>query len=299
MPEHTRLFAKVWDHFLYHKAPRMGAAVSFYALFSIGPLLIILIAVAGMFFGVDHVENAVIHYIETMVSSSSAQYIRSIVDAVQRASFGVTGAIVGGVTLVITSIGVLSELQNDLNELWMTPLEKKKLSQSPESMWGTIRSTVVEKIFIVSVLPILACVLALSTVLSRITKDLTILAEKNTSLLPSIQSLDLALSLGLGVLLFALMFRIFPKRKLPWSELFLGGLLTSTLFLVGKIGVTVYLDTIADTAIFGQAGSLVVMLIWVYYSAQVFFFGASFTFVHSLEKGVLCNDTKISSNGLS
>lgn len=287
MPEHSRLFVSVWKHFRYHNASRMGAAISFYALFSLGPLLIILIAVTGIFFETNQVENAVMHYMSMLLSPGSAQYVQSIINTAQTASFGVTGAILGGITLVITGVGVLSELQRDLNELWMTPKEMRKKTEGADSLWGSVRSTVVEKIFIISILPILACVLAISTILSRITADLTRLAGENNAMLPSIQSLDLALSLGLGILLFALIFRIFPKRKLPWKELFLGGLLTSTLFLVGKIGVSIYLDTIADTAVFGQAGSLVVMLIWIYYSAQVFFFGAAFTFVHSLEKGTL------------
>ena len=287
MPEHSRLFVSVWKHFQYHKASRMGAAISFYALFSLGPLLIILIAVTGIFFETNQVENAVMHYIGMLLSPASAQYIQSIINTAQNASFGVIGAILGGITLVITGVGVLSELQRDLNELWMIPKEIQNEESTPVSLWSTIRSTITEKIIIISILPVLACILAISTIANTITADLTLLVSHDSSLIPSIQSLDLALSLGLGVLLFAFIFRIFPKRKLPWSELFLGGLLTSTLFLIGKIGVSIYLDTIADTAVFGQAGSLVVMLIWIYYSAQVFFFGASFTFVHSLQRGTL------------
>jgi len=291
MPEHSRLFASVWKHFRHHNASRMGAAISFYALFSLGPLLIILIAVTGLFFEANQVENAVMHYIEMLLSPASAQYIQSMINAAQNASFGVTGAILGGATLVITGVGVLSEIQRDLNELWMTPKEERSATEESATMLGTIRSTVIEKIFIISILPILACILAISTIASTITSNLTLITGNDGSLAPSIQSLDLALSLGLGVLLFALIFRIFPKKKLPWKELFLGGLLTSTLFLIGKIGVSLYLDTIADTAVFGPAGSLVIMLIWIYYSAQVFFFGASFTFVHSLERGALRHES--------
>ncbi len=287
MPEHSRLFITVWRHFRQKNAQRMGAAISFYALFSLAPLLIILITVTGVFFQENQVENAVTHYVGMLLSPSSAQYIRSLIDTAQSVSFGIVGAIVGVITLVITGIGVLSELQSDLNELWRAPNEEPSPAKKYVSLWMTVRSTIGEKILILSVLPILACILGVSTIASTITADLSLFFGNDPALIPTILAVDLALSLGIGVLLFALIFRIFPARKLPWNELLLGGLVTSTLFLIGKIGMSLYLDTIADTAKFGQAGSLVVLLIWIYYSAQVFFLGASFTFVHSLEKGTL------------
>ena len=274
------LIAATWSHFLDRKASRMGAAVSYYAVFSIAPLCVIVIRIAGLFVGSGSTQRSITNYINTTFGTSAGSFVAQLIDNAHLHSLGLASTLVGGVTLIITAIGVLSELDSDMDELWRADEHDRGRKRRRS---GTIVSYIRRKAVAASVIPIIGILLIGSTLLTNV------IGLFGGHIAPYLQMLDAVVSFGLGTLLFAVIFKILPDTKLPNRELLLGGVVTATLFLFGKVLIGVYVDTLADAAAFGAAGSLVVFLIWIYYSAQVFFLGASFTYVYSKEHGFLGN----------
>jgi membrane protein len=256
----------------------MGAAVSYYAVFSIAPLCVLIISIAGAFLGTLSVETTVARYIGEGFGPATGTLVKNLVQTAHQYPLGVGATIAGALSLVIAALGVLSELDSDLDELWATGPER--ISRRKQSHAAYIRSFVWKKIIAFSVIPIFGLLFVGTTVIS----DISLSAFNLGGIAP--ESIDALMSFILGTLLFALVFRILPDTKLPKRELLLGGLVTSTLFLVGKILINIYVENI-NTAAFGAAGSFVVLLIWIYYSAQVFFLGASFTYVYAKNHGSL------------
>lgn len=263
----------------------MGAAISYYAVFSIAPLCIILIALAGIFLDRSIVETSIMSQISDLLGSSTSSYIGSLINSAQRQSLGIIGAIVSALTIVATAISVLSELNRDLDELWQLP--KKQKTEKKQRFVIRIMNVLKEKIAVFSIIPFAVFLLLSSVVASFILSTVETSALGTPHLWIYLRIADAVLSLCLGTVLFALIYKVLPNTKLPWREVLLGGMVTSILFFIGKLLIGIYLNTIASTSVYGAAGSLAILLIWIYYSSQVFFIGASFIFVYSKEKGYL------------
>jgi membrane protein len=247
-------------------APSMGAALAYYALFSIAPLLLILTGVAGFFFGAQAARGELFGQLAGLMGDEAARAIEGLLAHADRPASGIIAMALGGVTLLFGASTVFNELQSDLDRIWRSP--------ASASGWrGMARSRLLALLLIMLLAVLLIGLLAASALLSA-------LAESWAAHLA-----DAALSLALVTLGFALVYKIVPRVRIAWRDVWMGAMVTAALFVAGKFLIGVYLGRAAPASAFGAAGSLVVLMVWVYYSAQIFLLGAEFTRLYAHEHG--------------
>jgi membrane protein len=259
-------------------APSMGAALSYYTLFSIAPLLMIVIAVAGFFFGAEAVRGELFGQLSGLVGEEGARTIEQMLAAAAaEPAEGIVAAAIGVVVLIVGATTVLGELQNALDRIWRAPALVKT-----GGLRGFARSRVLSITMILGIAFLLVISLAVSAALAALGKwwgewfgAWELLAHV----------LDLVLSFGFMTVLFALIYKIIPRVHIRWHDVWVGAAVTALLFSVGKILIGLYLGKSDIAGGFGAAGSLVLVMVWVYYSAQIFLIGAEFTWVYAHELG--------------
>lgn len=258
-------------------APSMGAALSYYMLFSIAPLLIIVIAIAGFFFGADAVRGEVFAQLSGLMGAQGAGAVEALLKSASRPVEGAIATAAGIVVLVIGATTALAELQSDLDRIWRAPAE-----HSIGGLWKFIRARLLSFAMILTLAFLLMVSLVFGAALSALGKwwgswflGWEVLAHV----------IDLALSFGLTTLLFAMIYKIVPRAHIRWHDVWIGAAVTALLFAVGKLLIGLYLGKSGVTSGFGAAGSLVLVMLWVYYSAQIFLIGAEFTWVYAHEYG--------------
>ena len=258
-------------------APSMGAALSYYTLFSITPLLVIIIAIAGFFFGDDAVRGEVFVQLNGLIGPEGARTVEQMLQSASRPAEGLVAALISFGVLALGATTVLGELQNDLDRIWRAPTEQKS------SGWRRLaRARLLSFAMILAVSFILIVSLVFSAVISAVGKwwgawfgGWELLAHV----------IDLLASFGLMTVLFALIYKIVPRVHIRWRDVWVGAAVTAMLFAVGKVLIGLYLGRSGVTSGFGAAGSLVLLMVWVYYSAQIFLIGAEFTWVYAHEFG--------------
>jgi membrane protein len=272
------LFKAAYDGWQKDKAPRLGAALSYYSIFSMAPLLIISIAMAGLFFGKEAVQGKLLHQIRTLVGSSGAEAIQSMLASAHKPSSGIVATIVGIVALILGASGAFGELQDALNTIW------GKEPDAKGGFWLAIRTRLTSFALVVSIGFLLLITLVISTVLGAMGEALQGIVP-NTAYTFLLQGVNLVISFGVVMLLFAMIFKILPDVKIEWRDVWTGAAVTSFLFTIGKYLIGKYLGSAGITSAYGAAGSLVVILLWVYYSAQILFYGAEFTKAYAQRHG--------------
>ncbi|MDB5891811.1 MAG: ribonuclease [Polaromonas sp.] len=260
-------------------APSMGAAISYYTVFSIAPLLIIVIAVAGLVWGREAVQGEIVGQLSGLMGNEGASGVQALIESANQPAKGVVATVVSIVVLVIGATTVFAELQSAMDRIWDVPAAKKA-----SGIWATLRARLLSLGFILG----LGFLLAVSLVFSAGTAALGSWAS---ALLPGWESLMLVVnfvvSLGMATLLFGLIFKLMPQAKVAWRDVWVGAAVTAVLFEIGKTLIGLYIGKSSVTSSFAAAGSLVVLLIWVYYSAQIFLLGAEFTWVYANDHGSL------------
>lgn len=273
-----RLIKRASRHYGKHNASRMGAALSYYAIFSIAPLTILIIALVGSIFGTQLAESSIVNQLDRVIGSGAGDFIDAIITSTSRHTLGTIGTIASIVTILLGSISVLSVLDTSLDELWETKTQKEN---EPQPFFRRVWSAVQRKFPAFSLIPIMALLflffIAISVFLS--------LYQENFGGVPGFAIManliePVALFL-FGTAFFAFIYRILPDSTLPTRAILLGAIVTSALFLLGRIIIGLYIAHFANTTLYGAAASLVALLIWIYYSAQVFFYGASLTYVYA------------------
>jgi len=260
--------------FIDDEALSRGAAIAFYAITSLAPVLLIVIAVAGLVFGQEAAQNAISGQFSALMGKQAADLLESVIASASAESSGVLATIVGMVTLIATASGVFGEMQAALNTIWKTRSR------------GTILSRLVRariaSLGLVGALGFLLIVsLAVSAGLTAFANHLDTLPVG--ALLLSV--LNFAISLLLFAVLFGAIYKVLPDRTLQWKDVVVGALMTSVLFNIGKTFIGWYLGSSAVASSYGAAGGLIVLLLWVYYSAQIFLFGAEFTKIYANAHG--------------
>jgi len=260
--------------FIDDEALSRGAAIAFYAITSLAPVLLIVIAVAGLVFGQEAAQNAISGQFSALMGKQAADLLESVIASASAESSGVLATIVGMVTLIATASGVFGEMQAALNTIWKTRSR------------GTILSRLVRariaSLGLVGALGFLLIVsLAVSAGLTAFANHLDTLPVG--ALLLSV--LNFAISLLLFAVLFGAIYKVLPDRTLQWKDVVVGALMTSVLFNLGKTVIGWYLGSSAVASSYGAAGGLIVLLLWVYYSAQIFLFGAEFTKIYANAHG--------------
>lgn len=256
--------------------PMMGAALAYYTAFSIAPILVIAIGVVGVVFG-ERGGEGVFETIDGLVGEHGAQAVRAMVEgASSRPRAGVIAAAIGLVTLLIGGSGVFAQLQDSLNVIW-------KVSLKPGVGWGV---TVRRRLFSFGMVGVIAFLLLTSLIVSA---GLSAAGALVAGSLPGGEALwqgvNVAVSLGVVSLLFALIFKLLPDVHLPWRDALIGGFWTGVLFSVGKLAIGMYLGKSGIASAYGAAGSVIVLLLWVYYSSQIVLFGAELTRAYAERSG--------------
>jgi membrane protein len=258
------------------QAPRFAAALSFYTLLSLAPVLLIVIALVGLAVGQTEAREAVVEQVRELMGSSGADAVETVLENAQEPSGGILSLVIGVVVLVFGATGVFGQLQTALNSMW-------EVRPKPgQGVWGVIRTRIISFSAIVGIGFILLVSLAVSAGLAAVGDMLGEGLPGGDVVLGVVNFL---VSFAVISLLFALAFKILPDAVIRWRDVWVGAALTALLFVVGKSVIGLYLGRSSTSSSFAAAGSLVVLLIWVYYSAQIFFFGAEITQVYANRYG--------------
>ena len=259
---------------LKHRSPRLGAALAYYAVFSLGPLLLIVVAVAGVFFGADAVRNSLEAQFKGLIGENGAQAIHAMIAGAASATTGKTASAVGIILLLVAALGVVVQLKDALNTIWEVDQGGKT------GVWAFARSYVVSLAGILGLGFLLAVSLILSTALAAITASFGMSASEGIFW----HSVDLVLSLVVLSLLFGMLFKFFPDAAIQWQDVWPGAFVTAVLFEVGKMAIAWYIGMESLQSTYGAAASLVVLLIWIYYASQIVLFGAELTHVYAVQR---------------
>ena len=255
----------------------LAAALSYYTLFSLAPLLTIAIAIAGFFFGQEAAQNQVVQTSQGFLGKESAEAIQEMIrNASEKPGAGIISTIFGVIALLFGAGGVVGQLQTSLNQIW-------GVAPKPgQGIWGFVRQRFISFAMVLSI----GFLLLVSLVVSALLAGLTALLSGAAGGVAVIgQLLDLLVSFGFVTLLFALIYKFLPDAEIQWKDVWIGAALTSILFTVGKWLIGLYLGSSGVTSVYGAAGSLITVLLWVYYSSLIFFLGAEFTQVYAAQYG--------------
>jgi membrane protein len=244
-----------------------GAAIAFYAATSIAPLLLIVISIAGMVFGREASQGAVIGQLSGLMGKQTAEFLQTTLANASNAETGTVAAIIGVVTLIATASGVFGEMQSALNVIWKA-----------EPTGTTVSRLVRARAASLGLVGALAFLLVISLVVSA---GVTAFGTYLNAILPFgevvVSAVNTIVSFGLLSLVFAAIYKVLPDRPLTWRDVALGAVITALLFTIGKSLIGWYIGSSAIASTYGAAGSLIVFLLWVYYSVQIFLFGAEIT----------------------
>jgi membrane protein len=258
-------------------APSMGAALAYYTVFSIAPLLLIVISIAGLIFGIEVARGEIIAQLQGLMGNTGALVVQGLLESVSKPTESVTAAIIGVVLLMIGATTVFVELQDDLNRIWRVPKRTKDAG-----LFGLIRSQVLSFAMILGIGFLLIVSLIFSAALAALGKWWEPLFG-GFGLLANL--VDVTLSFVLITVAFAMIYKLMPRMKIAWRDVWIGAVVTAFLFTIGKFLIGFYIGRSGIASGFGAAGSLVVVLVWIYYSAQIFLMGAEFTRIYSYTLG--------------
>lgn len=256
-------------------APSMGAALSYYTLFSIAPLLLIVIAVAGWFFGAEAVRGQVTEQLQYLMGEQGAKAIESMIAAASDPKDGIIATVIGVAVLILGATTVFGELQNALDRIWRAPARQRS-----SGWWNLLRTRLLSFGMVLGIAFLLMVSLVLSAALAALGKLWAFPGWEALS-----HALDVLVSFGITTALFAMIYKFIPRVHVAWHDVWIGAAFTAILFAVGKFLIGLYIGKSAVASTFGAAGSLVVLMLWVYYSAQIFLLGAEFTWVYAHEHG--------------
>ena len=254
-------------------AQSMGAALSYYTVFSLAPLLLIVISLAGLFFGADAARGEIFGQLRGLMGDEAAKAVEGVLASVSRPSSGIIGTAIGVVVLLIGATSVFGELQDALDRIWRAPARDKS-----GSLWRLLRTRLLSFGMILGIAFLLMVSLVLGAVIAALGKwwgdvfgGWEVLA----------QVVNLLLGFALTTTVFAMIYKLMPRASVRWHDVWLGALVTSLLFTIGKFLIGFYIGKSGIASGYGAAGSFVVVFVWVYYSAQIFLLGAEFTWVYA------------------
>ena len=273
-----KVFLESLESWIDHRASSKGAALAFYTLFSLTPILILAIAVAGYFFGMQAAQGKIINEISYLVGPNGAKAVQALLASVRDPVAGVWATFLAGLLLLVGATSVFTELKGSLDELW--GVEKSKLS--PMSVLLRTRLLSFGLVLVLAFLLLIS--LVISAALSMIQNHISGVLSTPAILISSLSSI---ISFCVIASLFAVIYKMLPDAPLSWNDVSMGALFTACLFTFGKYLIGLYLGNSAVASGFGAAGSMIALLLWVYYSAQIFFLGAEFTRQYALSFGSL------------
>jgi membrane protein len=261
--------------FIEDEALSKGAAIAFYTVTSIAPILLIVVAIAGLALGRDAAQDAITSQLGGLMGQQTADVLQSAISSASDKSSGVWATIIGLITLIVTASGVFGEMQSALNVIWKAKPQTTTVSRLIKARAASL-----------GLVGALGFLLIVSLAVSA---ALTAFGDYLNSVLPIgkvlITILNFVLSFALLALLFAAIYKVLPDRRLEWRDVITGAIVTSLLFTIGKSLIGWYLGSSAVASSYGAAGGLILLLLWVYYSVQIFLLGAEFTKTYAQQHG--------------
>lgn len=270
------LFQITINEWTRDNATRLAAALAYYTIFSIAPLLIIAIAVAGLVFGHEAAQGQIVMQLRDLVGQQSAEFIQSMIQNASQPTAGLVATFVGIATLLFGATGVFGELQDALNIIWN--VKPRPIT----NVLAFLRTRFLSLTLVLGIGFLLLVSLILSALLSGISSWIQ---GYLGDMVKIAQTVNVVLGFGVITLLFALIYKLLPDVSIAWHDVWIGAAITAVLFNIGRLLIGFYLGNSSVGSTYGVAGSLVVVLIWVYYSAQILFFGAEFTQVYARTYG--------------
>jgi membrane protein len=259
-------------------ASSMGAALAYYTMFSIAPLLLIVISVAGLFFGEQAARGEILDQLQGLMGVDGAQAVQALLASVNHPKAGVLATLFGILALVIGATTVIGELQNALDRIWRAPQR-----DTHTGVFRWLRSRLISLGMIMGIGFLLMVSLVASALLATVQRWF----GRWLDLGAAASAVDFAVSFGFITVAFAMIYKLMPRVRVAWGDVWIGAVVTSLLFTVGKMAIGVYIGRSAVASTFGAAASLVAMVVWVYWSAQIFLLGAEFTWVYARRCGSL------------
>jgi membrane protein len=276
------MFGKAWElgkdsvtSFINDGALSRGAAIAFYTVTSIGPVLLIVVAIAGLAFGQDAARGAIVSQLSGLMGQESAELLQNVIRSASGKPSGIFASALGIITLLVTASGVFGEMQSTLNAIWKA-----------DPKGGTLSRLLRARAASLGLVAALGFLLLVSLVISA---ALSALSEYVNAYLPFghfiLQAVNFLISFALISVLFAAIYKVLPDKDLEWRDVVVGAVVTAFLFNIGKFLIGLYIGSSAVASTYGAAGALIVALLWIYYSTQIFLLGAEFTKVYAHHHG--------------
>ncbi|HEU5238295.1 MAG TPA: YihY/virulence factor BrkB family protein, partial [Pyrinomonadaceae bacterium] len=269
----TALLREAGAAWFADNAPRFGAALAFYTLFSLAPVLIVAVSVTGFVFGEQTAQREIVRQFQGLIGSQGATAIETIIQNTNQPALGVVATTLGLLAIFVGASGAFIELQDALNAIW-------NVDAGTNSFWMVV---IRQRVFSLGLVVATGFLLLTSLV---VTAGLSVAERFASNLLPVsgllLESINFVFSFGMITILFAIIFKVIPDTTISWRDVRMGAAVTALLFSVGKILIGLYLGHSALTSVYGAAGSLAVFLTWIYYSTQILLFGAELTHVYAL-----------------
>lgn len=272
-----RLLKLTFSEWQNDNAGRLAAALSYYTIFSLAPILIIAIAVAGVIFGQEAAQGEIVRQLQGTIGTEGAETIETMIENTRETGSGIWATLISLGVLLFGATGLFNQLQSSLNTIW---------NVKPKPGRG-IKGMLQDRFLSFAMILTIGFLLLVSLVLSA---ALAAFGNYFSHLVPDMlmglwQVLDFLISFGVITVLFAMIYKVLPDVKIGWSDVWLGAIVTALLFVVGKTLIGLYLGNSAVGSTYGAAGSLVILLLWINFSAQILFFGAEFTQVYANRYG--------------
>jgi membrane protein len=269
------MFQKTVGNWNKHEGPRLGAALAFYTVLSLSPLVILVVALAGLVFTRSTAQAHILGQVQAMIGPEGGKAVETMLINAQKPAAGLVGTVIGLLSLLFGASGVFTELRSVLNMIWDVNPEKTA------GIVGMLRERFFSFGMVLSIGFLLLVSLILSTVLAAMGKFFGGLLPVPA---PILVALNFTISFAGIAALFALIFRFVPETKVRWNDVWLGAIVTALFFTIGKTLIGFYLGKSGVGSTYGAAGSIIVVIVWVYYSAQIFFFGAEFTHTYAQDR---------------
>ncbi len=271
------LVSQVLRSWIDDAAPSMGAALSYYTLFSMGPLLLIVMSVAGFVFGAEAARGELFGQLHGLIGDEAAKTLESLLATLDKPGQSLSANMIGFAFLLIGATSVFGELQNALDRIWRAPARVNS-----GGVWKILRARLLSLGLILGFAFLLMVSLVAGAAVSAASKWWGPIFQNFETLA---QIVNIAFGFILSTIIFAMIYKLMPRAQVRWKDVWIGALVTSVLFTIGKYLIGLYIGTSGIASVYGAAGSIVVILVWVYYSAQIFLIGAEFTWVYARTYG--------------
>jgi membrane protein len=276
-----RLFVESFKGWQSHNAARVAAALTYYTLFSMAPLLIVAVAIAGVVLGTQAAQAELSAQIQQYIGEGAAKFILGLLEGAAKPSSGIIATVISIITILLGATGLFGELQGGLNTIWDVPVPASKGLLA--GIIDLLKHRLIDFLLVLGVGVLLLASAVITTLLSTFINAVS--SESSPLRYNMIQILSFVVAFAIATVGFAIVYRVLPDTFVSWRDVWIGAAVTSILFNVGRLLIGIYLSIGSATSAYGAAGSLVALLLWINYSAQIFLFGAEFTHVYANQQG--------------